>query len=176
MHTCYISMHACYVTSVMSNSLGPYKLQSTRLLCPWDSPGKNTGVNCHAFLQGVFLTQGLNPHVLCLSHSEADSLPLASPGKLSILKNKAQKLSNIGNIKSKRREWKYEVSPTKTCVCSVVSTHFNQRARPKHGESKGGLYLLIGTAYVQIKTTYLHHIVPDITNFDPQQFCVSKVQ
>ena len=33
---------------------------STRPLCPWDSPGKNTGVGCHALLQGIFLTQGLN--------------------------------------------------------------------------------------------------------------------
>ena len=27
-------------------------------LCPWDSPGKNTGVGCHALLQGIFTTQG----------------------------------------------------------------------------------------------------------------------
>ena len=31
-----------------------------QLLCPWGSPGKNTGVGCHAFLQGILLTQGLN--------------------------------------------------------------------------------------------------------------------
>ena len=31
------------------------------LLCPWDSPGKNTGVGCHAVLQGIFPTQGSNP-------------------------------------------------------------------------------------------------------------------
>ena len=48
----------------MSNSLQPYGLSPARLLCPWDSPGKNTGVGCHAFLQGIFLTQGLNPHLL----------------------------------------------------------------------------------------------------------------
>ena len=39
--------------------------QPTRLLCPWDSPGKNTGVGCHFLLQGNFLTQELNsglPH------------------------------------------------------------------------------------------------------------------
>ena len=30
--------------------------RSTRFLCPWDSPGKNTGVGCHALLQGIFLT------------------------------------------------------------------------------------------------------------------------
>ena len=34
--------------SVVSNSLQPYVLLPTRLLCPWDSPGKNTGVGCHA--------------------------------------------------------------------------------------------------------------------------------
>ena len=39
----------------MANSL------DTRLLCPWDSTGKNTGVGCHELLQGIFLTQGLNP-------------------------------------------------------------------------------------------------------------------
>ena len=33
--------------------------QSTRLLCLWDSPGKNTGVGCRALLQGIFPTQGL---------------------------------------------------------------------------------------------------------------------
>ena len=31
---------------------------------PWDSPGKNTGVGCHFLLQGIFLTQGSNPHLL----------------------------------------------------------------------------------------------------------------
>ena len=39
-----------------------------RLLCPWDSPGKHTGVGCHAFLQGIFLTQGLNSGLLQLLH------------------------------------------------------------------------------------------------------------
>ena len=40
--------------SVMPDSLLPYGLQPIRLLCPRDSPGKNTGVCCHALLQGVF--------------------------------------------------------------------------------------------------------------------------
>ena len=31
-----------------------------RLLCPWDSPGRNTGMGCHFLLQGIFMTQGLN--------------------------------------------------------------------------------------------------------------------
>ena len=35
-------------------------------LCPWDSSVKYTGVGCHALLQGIFLTQGSNLHLLCL--------------------------------------------------------------------------------------------------------------
>ena len=44
--------------SVMSNTLPPRGLQPARLFCPWDSPGKNTGVGCHALLQGIFPAQG----------------------------------------------------------------------------------------------------------------------
>ena len=36
-------------------------LWPTRLPCPWDSPGKNTGVGCHALLQGISLTLGIKP-------------------------------------------------------------------------------------------------------------------
>ena len=35
----------------MSDSVRPRRRQPTRLLCPWDSPGKNTGVGCHCLLQ-----------------------------------------------------------------------------------------------------------------------------
>ena len=45
----------------MSESLRPCGLSPARLLCPWDSAGKCTGVGCHALLQGIFLTQGSNP-------------------------------------------------------------------------------------------------------------------
>ena len=65
-------MHECSVTSVVSNSLRPYGLRPTRILCPWDSPGKNTGVGCHALLQGIFPTQGSN---LCLFTSEPPAKP-----------------------------------------------------------------------------------------------------
>ena len=49
-----------------------------------DSPGKNTGVGCHALLQGIFLSQGLNPCLLQLLHWQASSVPLAPPGKLQV--------------------------------------------------------------------------------------------
>ena len=41
----------CLVTSVVSDSVRPQRRQPTRLPCPWDSPGKNTGVACHFLLQ-----------------------------------------------------------------------------------------------------------------------------
>ena len=41
----------CCVASVMSDSVRPQRRQTTRLLCPWDSPGKNTGMGCHFLLQ-----------------------------------------------------------------------------------------------------------------------------
>ena len=47
--------------SVVSNSLRTHRLYPTRLLCPWDFPGKNTGVSCHFLLQSIFPTQGSNP-------------------------------------------------------------------------------------------------------------------
>ena len=59
-------------------SLWPHGLQPARLLCPWDSPGKNTGVGCHFLLQGIVPTQGSNPNLL---HLQVDSLPLAPSGK-----------------------------------------------------------------------------------------------
>ncbi|XP_055426747.1 uncharacterized protein LOC129645509 [Bubalus kerabau] len=50
-----------------------------RLLCPWDSPGKNTGVGCHALLQRIFPTQGSNPGLLhcrqILSHMSCKEVP-----------------------------------------------------------------------------------------------------
>jgi len=41
----------CQVASVVSDSVRPHGLQPTRVLCPWNSPGKNTGVGCHFLLQ-----------------------------------------------------------------------------------------------------------------------------
>ena len=44
-------MCLCSVASVVSNSVRPHRRQPTRLSCPWDSPGKSTGVGCHFLLQ-----------------------------------------------------------------------------------------------------------------------------
>ena len=76
-----VCMCVCVSCSVVSYSLRPHRLKPTRLLCPWNSPGKNTGVGCHALLQGIFPAQGLNPHLLSLLHWQLGSLPLVPPRK-----------------------------------------------------------------------------------------------
>ena len=70
---------ACLISRlVVSDSLQPHGLQPSRLLCPWDFWGKNTGVGNHSLLQGIFPIQGSNPGLLhCrqilyhLSHQES---------------------------------------------------------------------------------------------------------
>ena len=67
----------------MSDSLQPHGLYTTRLLCPWDSPGKSTGVGCHSLFQEIFPTQELNLglphcgqilyHLSCMSEPNQDS-------------------------------------------------------------------------------------------------------
>ena len=70
-----------YVWVCTLNHVWLFSVSSTRLFCPWNFPGKNTGVGCHFLLKGIFLTQGSNPHLLCLLHWQVDSLPLVPPRK-----------------------------------------------------------------------------------------------
>ena len=85
--------------------------------CPWDSPGKNTGVGCHARLQGIFLTQGLNLHLLCLLHWQAGSLPLealdhaARVKKLSFHRSYGWALRVIWSLQWEKLSLDQNVSP-----------------------------------------------------------------
>ena len=78
----YSLLCCCLVSKLCLTLLWPHGLLPVRLLCPWDFPGKNTGVGCHFLLQEIFLTQGSIP---CLLHCEVDSLPLSHQGSLSSL-------------------------------------------------------------------------------------------
>ena len=57
----------CNVTSVVSDPVTLWTI-AHKTLCPWGSLGKITGVGCHFLLQGIFLTQGSNMHLLSLWH------------------------------------------------------------------------------------------------------------
>ena len=71
------NMYVCLVTS---DSATPWAVAG--LLCPWDFPGRKTGVGCHFLLQGIFPTQGSNPSLLCLLPWQVASLPLSYLGGL----------------------------------------------------------------------------------------------
>ena len=72
---CANSLQSCLILC------NPLECSPSRSSVHVDSPGRNTGVGCHALLQGVFSTQGSNPLLLPLSLWQAGPLPLATPGK-----------------------------------------------------------------------------------------------
>ena len=109
---------ACVLShSIMSDSCNLMDLMElSRLLCPWDSPGRNTGVGCHFLLQGIFLTQELNsgllhcrqvlsqlsykgsPRGILLSHKKNEIMSLAVTWmdlKIIILGKVGQRKANI---------------------------------------------------------------------------------
>ena len=79
---CVLCVRSC---SVVSDSLQPRGLQSTRLPRPWDSPGKNTEgwERCHSLLQGVFPTWWSNPRLL---HCRRILYPLSHLKSLGIVR------------------------------------------------------------------------------------------
>ena len=90
---------------ILSDSLQP------RLLCPWNSPGKNTGVVCHSLLQRIFSTQGSN---LSLPHCRQipDQFPMNKFNK--ILKRPTEKKSSnkkewclSKDLRKEREPWRY---------------------------------------------------------------------
>ena len=58
----------CVLCCLSPVRLSCHRLQPTRLLCPWDFPGKSIGVICHSLLQRIFLTQVSNPGLLHSRH------------------------------------------------------------------------------------------------------------
>ena len=63
--------------SIESDTLWPHGVQPARFLCPWASPGKNTGVGCHFLLQRIFQIHGSNPGLL---HCRQILYPLSHQG------------------------------------------------------------------------------------------------
>ena len=122
----------------------PHGLQSTSLLCPWDSPGKNTGVGCHALLQGIFPTQGSNPGLQhCreilyhLSHQESPHFTVTgqwwlhtSSRALKLLK-KIQDSNSFYDTRKLNPRWKQWLEEAKTCDVFVrwsTNGSFNEQA------------------------------------------------
>ena len=84
-YTALVNEASCWCCSVTSDFLWLHELELARPLCPWDSPGKNTGVGCRFLLQGIFPTQGSNPCLLHLLYWQVDSLPLICYRKRALI-------------------------------------------------------------------------------------------
>ena len=77
----WLAAPCCWVTSVVSDSVWPHRQQPTRLLHPWDFPGKSAGVGCHCLL---LLLPRANIHVMILTlvlHSFIEEIQMCVPGK-----------------------------------------------------------------------------------------------
>ena len=100
----------CLITKSCSALLQPHGLQRVRLLCPWNSPGKNTGVGCYFFLQGIFPTQESNP---CLLHWQTGSLPLSPQGSflLKVSQSKSGSQWMIVQMNEAIKLWTHCFSP-----------------------------------------------------------------
>ena len=90
-----------------------------RLLCPWDSPGKNTGAGCHFLLQGIFLTQGLNPS---LPHCGQILYHWATTGITASLR----RLLKASGAEAARTQVSWTPGSTVHCSTSVLNLFSNQ--------------------------------------------------
>ena len=90
---------------VVPNSLQPHELYPARLLCPCNSPGKNTGVGSHFLLQGIFPTQGLNPGVLHCRQILHLLIHQGSPVRILVFQNSNFLFESFDFIISKKYYW-----------------------------------------------------------------------
>ena len=105
-------MYCVLRCSAKPDSLWSHGLQPARFFCPQDFPDKNTGVGCHAVLQGFFSNQGSSLCLLCLLHWHADSFPLVPPTQ-TLLKLRSNCSSALKN-----QYWRGEVGGKKNLLYS----------------------------------------------------------
>ena len=111
---CTLWCCCCVVSKLCPTFLWSHGLQPTRLLCLWDFPGKNAEVGCHFLLQGIFLIQRLNSHLL---HWQVDSLSLSHRG--SPLYDLVTQTTFVSTLNKSEHFYKLLIS----LKCSVPSSH-----------------------------------------------------
>ena len=122
----------------MSDSVRPHRWQPTRLLHPWDSPGKNTGVGCHFLLQCMKVKSEREVAQLCLTLS--DPMDCSLPGSCIHGIFQARVLEwgaiafSVSNIIEKRKCFKIlkrhflsrERRDQPYCIKNVVSSYYKR--------------------------------------------------
>ena len=100
--------HVCMlIHSVVSDPLWPHGPKPTRLLCPWNFPGKNTGVGCHFLLHwsSQHRDQSVSPVSLVLAGRFFTTEPLGKP-LWSTEKSKLNALTILNWLIRKKETWK----------------------------------------------------------------------
>ena len=117
------------VTQSCPDSLHPHGLSPARILCPWDSPGKNTGVSCHSLLQGIFLIQASNLGLLdyrqVLYHLKHQGSPRVRGGKIS------------NRLRDTSKAWELVVYVSKTRQQNPISSLVLQQ-QGSYGQNSNG--------------------------------------
>ena len=96
--------------SIISDSLRPHGVYS-----PWNSPGQNNGAGNLSLLQGIFLTQGLNPHLLCLLHCRQILYVLSHQGSVSLSKTKLPRRTALHTQKNQTVHLSYPRFSFRSC-------------------------------------------------------------
>ena len=110
-------------------TLPPHGLQPTRLLCPWNFPGRNTGVGCHFLFQGIFLIQGLNLYLLHLLHQQVDFLPLHHLGSHPSPTPQKNPAPSLGRLYNSAMLWSsltdlcHLLTSSESSLCGSFSTY-----------------------------------------------------
>ena len=128
---------AAAVTSVVSDSVRPHKQQPTRLLCPWDSPGNNTGVGCHFLLQCMKVKSESEAAQLCPTLS--DPMDCSPPGssvhvifQARVLEWGAIAFSPIPLGCPKSVKWKWKLLSRVQLFATPWTVQFMEFSRPEH--------------------------------------------
>ena len=127
-----VCLSAVCVCSVASDSLRPHGLQPSRLLCSWDSPGKNVGVGCHFLFQGIFPNHGWT-RVSCID----------------------RRVLYVCYCKESFREW-FEVNPESNQLC--LPTYFSPLLSSPH-EPPSVLSTTICTWSASPQYDYVNHVI-----------------
>ena len=112
----------------MSDSVRPHRWQPTRLLCPWDSPGKNTGVGCHFLLQCMKVESEREVSQSCPTPSNPMDCSLAGS-------------SVHGIFQARVLEWGAIAFSDKMCYCKLIfiSLYLSSQVKEFNGSSDSAI-------------------------------------
>ena len=134
-------------------------------LCPWDFPGKNTGMGCHFLLQGILSIQQLILHFLCLLHWQKNSLPLHHLGSPHI------------NIFGYKYWWLGEVQFLEqdiSITCELKRARYSNPSVHDVEPEKSKIVFLIHTHSLSASPYFPHHILPPKDLNKEKNFLISS--